>query len=83
MGLPQSLQHQISLSLLFTYDNSYLVITSSAVAQPIPAIMNLSWPLPATLVMTKCNPTKSARSTVDLRNSCKHSYQILLYKQQI
>ncbi len=50
---------------------SHLVMISSAVAQPIPAIINLSWPLPAILDMTRCRPTRSARSTVHFKNSCK------------
>ena len=56
--------------------SSYLVIISSAVAHPIPAIMNFSWPLPAILDMIRCKPTKSAKSTVHFRNSCHQKCKI-------
>ena len=49
----------------------YLVMMSSAVAHPIPAIINFSWPFPAILDMTRCKPTKSAKSTVHFNNSCQ------------
>ena len=42
---------------------------SSADAHPTPAIMNLSCPFPVIWDMTRWRPTRSARSTVDFRNS--------------
>ena len=50
--------------------STHLVTTSSAAAHPKPATMNFSWPFPAILVITKWMPTRSAKSTVDFRNSC-------------
>lgn len=52
--------------------HAYLDITSSAVAQPIAATMILYSPLPALRDITRCRPSRSARSTVAFMNSWKN-----------
>lgn len=49
--------------------NNALDNITSAVAQPIPAVRTLQWPLPGMPLSTTYRPTKSAKSTVAFRNS--------------
>lgn len=63
-----------SAPLAPTHSSNALDNITSAVAQPMPAVKTLQWPLPGILLSTMYKPTKSAKSTVDLRNSCNCKY---------